>query len=629
MDFALKRTNKFENLSTRGRQVKREGENIGLPTSESKRTKRNPLTSFQNILSNRPTIRLKKTVVQAAADKAKVSSDERNKSSLQDKTAPFKKKGDRISDQENVDPVSRLPIPRERRTIFGNPFTKKKSAQVIPYVPKQEPAPLGGAKQHLVKVRVPANKGDENKPRVVVTQSKGAHTTSATSHPVTQGPHPDVSRRVALTKSGTLSSALHRVSATNTMKGGSQIHLTAPEMKRKPLGVISQTGTNSDSNSSSVTSQIAVTQGGVSSGVVMNQSLNSSFLQTFSKMNTIDQRANPKISKENPPSGPYLRLSNRPVLQTTRISDPATSHLILLPQTTELSCTPVKNDIIMQSPAAQLTDPLLDLDCISTQYLLCPEYAQGAFIYLKGIQSRYMPAVAYLSKQQDINEGMRAILVDWLVEVSTEYKLKTQTLFLAINYIDRFLSLMSVSRTKLQLVGTCCMYVASKFEEIYPPELSEFAFITDDTYTKRQVVRMEALILKALEFNLLAPTAHLFAERFIRAVTPSPDNFKHLVAYLCELALLNDKIILRYNPSMVAASAVSLSAETVGLPGWSSSLTRHTGYHWFEIQTCRTLLHLQFHSAPNFSQQAIQTKYRSADYLGVSALSLSLPKHSS
>ena len=93
---------------------------------------------------------------------------------------------------------------------------------------------------------------------------------------------------------------------------------------------------------------------------------------------------------------------------------------------------------------------------------------------------------------------MRAILVDWLVEVSTEYKLNTQTLFLAVNYIDRFLSCMSVNRSKLQLVGTCCMYIASKFEEIYPPELSEFVYITDDTYSRRQVIRMEEVLLKVV-----------------------------------------------------------------------------------------------------------------------------------
>merc|ERR1719431_2319145 len=106
----------------------------------------------------------------------------------------------------------------------------------------------------------------------------------------------------------------------------------------------------------------------------------------------------------------------------------------------------------------------------------------------------YLPKASYMDKQPDITHNMRQILVDWLVEVSEEYKLQTETLYLAVNFIDRFLSLMSVQRAKLQLVGTAAMFIASKFEEIYPPDVTEFVYITDDTYTKRQVLRMEHLV---------------------------------------------------------------------------------------------------------------------------------------
>ena len=68
----------------------------------------------------------------------------------------------------------------------------------------------------------------------------------------------------------------------------------------------------------------------------------------------------------------------------------------------------------------------------------------------------------------------------------------------------RFLSLMSVQRSKLQLVGTAAMFIASKYEEIYPPDVSEFVYITDDTYTKRQVLRMEHLVLKVRILTLLS-----------------------------------------------------------------------------------------------------------------------------
>ena len=67
----------------------------------------------------------------------------------------------------------------------------------------------------------------------------------------------------------------------------------------------------------------------------------------------------------------------------------------------------------------------------------------------------------YMIKQPDITYPMRAILVDWLVEVGEEYKLQPETIYLAVNYIDRFLSYMSVQRAKLQLVGTACMFIAA------------------------------------------------------------------------------------------------------------------------------------------------------------------------
>lgn len=66
-----------------------------------------------------------------------------------------------------------------------------------------------------------------------------------------------------------------------------------------------------------------------------------------------------------------------------------------------------------------------------------------------------------MKKQNDITYNMRTILVDWLVEVTEEYKMHTETLYLAVNFIDRFLSYMSVVRAKLQLVGTAAMFIAS------------------------------------------------------------------------------------------------------------------------------------------------------------------------
>jgi len=151
-------------------------------------------------------------------------------------------------------------------------------------------------------------------------------------------------------------------------------------------------------------------------------------------------------------------------------------------------------------------------------------YMDDIYKYLRDCEERHRPKPHYMRKQADITPGMRAILIDWLVEVAEEYKLHNETLYLAVSFIDRFLSQMSVLRGKLQLVGTAAMFIASKYEEIYPPEVGEFVYITDDTYTKKQVLRMEQLILKVLAFEVAVPTSHYFLQRFIQLSRSSEDS---------------------------------------------------------------------------------------------------------
>lgn len=100
----------------------------------------------------------------------------------------------------------------------------------------------------------------------------------------------------------------------------------------------------------------------------------------------------------------------------------------------------------------------------------------------------FSPAFGYMEKQNEISERMRAILVDWLIEVHYKFKLIPETLFLTINLVDRFLGKVQVPRCQLQLVGVTAMMVASKYEEIYPPEINDFAFITDKAVTRKEIL---------------------------------------------------------------------------------------------------------------------------------------------
>lgn len=159
------------------------------------------------------------------------------------------------------------------------------------------------------------------------------------------------------------------------------------------------------------------------------------------------------------------------------------------------------------------------------------EYRDDILDYLREAESRHRPKAMYMRKQPDISHSMRTILIDWLVEVGEEYRLQNETLCLAVSYIDRFLSVMSVVRAKLQLVGTAAMFIAAKYEEIYPPDVSEFVYITDNTYTKKQVLRMEQLILKVLTFDLCVPTTSVFLNAY-----PLMDDIPPEVKYLAQVS---------------------------------------------------------------------------------------------
>lgn len=156
------------------------------------------------------------------------------------------------------------------------------------------------------------------------------------------------------------------------------------------------------------------------------------------------------------------------------------------------------NDVSMKD------EPVIDIDMMEDPAVSCSDYTQEIFQYLREaevyfivivtyyhyiahLKVRFRPNANYMRKQPDISSNMRSILMEWLVEVADEYKLQTQTLYLGSSYVDRFLSRMSVTRSKLQLLGTAALYLAAKLEEIYPPDLKDFVYITDDTYSKRQV----------------------------------------------------------------------------------------------------------------------------------------------
>lgn len=169
------------------------------------------------------------------------------------------------------------------------------------------------------------------------------------------------------------------------------------------------------------------------------------------------------------------------------------------------------------------------------------------------------PLPNYMDLQNDIDSDKRAILINWLVEVSDEYGLQSETLFICASIIDRFLSKMHIQTKNFQLLGVAAMFIASKYEEIYPPDLHRFVEVTDDTYSGHEIRQMEQEILKTLNFRISLPTITFFL-RQIFAFNKFSRKVYYMAEYLCYLSLVADQPFLEYYPSEIALAAVMLSA---------------------------------------------------------------------
>ncbi|KAL5713953.1 cyclin protein [Ranunculus cassubicifolius] len=263
---------------------------------------------------------------------------------------------------------------------------------------------------------------------------------------------------------------------------------------------------------------------------------------------------------------------------------------------------------------------------------MCVAYAADIYAYLHSmeVEDKRRPKTDYIETiQRDVTAQMRGILVDWLVEVAEEYKLVSDTLYLTISYLDRYLSSNAINRQRLQLLGVSCMLIASKYEEISPPHVEDFCYITDNTYTKQEVVKMESDILKFLNFEMGNPTIKTFLRRFTRAAQgdcKSPNlQLEFLACYLAELSLL-DYGCIRYLPSLVAASVIYLTNFTIhpNMHPWNSTLQKQSGYKPSDLKECVLDIHDLQLSRKGGSLAAVRDKYKQNKFKCVATIS-SLP----
>nr|QAT96394.1 cyclin B3 [Oncorhynchus mykiss] len=237
---------------------------------------------------------------------------------------------------------------------------------------------------------------------------------------------------------------------------------------------------------------------------------------------------------------------------------------------------------------------------------LTAQYAKEIFDYLKAREEKFILS-DYMSIQPSLNSGMRAILVDWLVEVQENFELNHETLYLAVKVTDHFLSVAPVNRENLQLIGSTALLIASKFEERCPPCVDDFLYVCDDAYKREEVIAMETSILQALEFDINIPVPYRFLRRYAKCVSASMETLT-LARYVCELSL-QEMDLVPERGSLLASACLLLALVTKELGGWSPILVFHSGYEVSELVPVVRRLHSMLTSPPDDKLLAVRSKY--------------------
>ncbi|XP_006821855.1 G2/mitotic-specific cyclin-B2-like [Saccoglossus kowalevskii] len=238
----------------------------------------------------------------------------------------------------------------------------------------------------------------------------------------------------------------------------------------------------------------------------------------------------------------------------------------------------------------------------------CDDYSDEIYHYLQTMEIVTCQPINFLEGDGNpINSYSRAILMDWLVKVQCHLELLDQTLFLAMNLIDKFISVSKTTLDKLQLVGITCLLIASKLEERYPPEIAVLCYLTDHTYSKNMVLRMEIIVLRKIRFGLSLPTSTTF---FDMLSCSEDTRVAHLGRYLMDLSLCTTGI-LSFPPSLRAAAALRLAQriwDSECCDEGSSSLNEYTDE---DMTQCIQMYARLLLKAPTAKQQAARTKYSS------------------
>ncbi|KAI0330204.1 A/B/D/E cyclin [Cubamyces sp. BRFM 1775] len=243
------------------------------------------------------------------------------------------------------------------------------------------------------------------------------------------------------------------------------------------------------------------------------------------------------------------------------------------------------------------------------------EYADDIFDYMQELEEEVMPDADYMDSQTEINWQMRQTLVDWLLQVHLRYHLLPETLWIAINIVDRFLTKRDVSLMKLQLVGVTAMFIAAKYEEILAPSVEEFVFMTERGYTKEEILMGERIMLQTLDFKI---SHYCSPYSWMRRISKADDydiQTRTLSKFLTEVTLLDHRF-LRVKPSLVAAIGMYTARKMLG-GDWNEAFVFYSGFPEEHLIPGHKLI-VQKLAEEGFAQQHVCKKYATKKFLKAS-----------
>lgn len=204
------------------------------------------------------------------------------------------------------------------------------------------------------------------------------------------------------------------------------------------------------------------------------------------------------------------------------------------------------------------------------------EYSTDIFGYMHLLETKYQPDPRYLSRQAEIGSEQRTIVLNWLVDLHGRFHLLPETLFLAVNILDRFSTLRSVSLSRYQLLAAVSLFIAAKYEEIHVPTVSQMVSFSNGEFDRATFMSAELFVCNVLNFEFGSPGPMSFLRRGSKA-DGYESNIRTLAKYFLEVAMMDWRLIGAPS-SWIAAGAQYLSRQLLGKSEWTDKHILYTGY---------------------------------------------------